>query len=41
MFIEYAFLLESDLRYDWVNYFSVIGLEVFLNILDLYFKKFF
>ncbi|MFP6283545.1 hypothetical protein ACLGED_04730 [Helicobacter pylori] len=37
--IEYASLLESDLRHDWVNYSSAIGLEVFLNTLDPHFKK--
>lgn len=37
--IEYASLLESDLKHDWVNYSSAIGLEMFLNILDPHFKK--
>ncbi len=38
-FIEYASLLESDLRHDWVNYSSAIGLEMFLSMLDPHFKK--
>ncbi len=37
--IEYASLLESDLRHDWVNYSSAIGLEMFLSVLDPHFKK--
>ncbi|AFI06110.1 DDE transposase [Helicobacter cetorum] len=39
--IEYALLLESDLRHDWVNYSSAIGLEMFLGILDPKFERFF
>ncbi|WQS07438.1 IS701 family transposase [Helicobacter pylori] len=37
--IEYASLLESDLKHDWVNYSSAIGLEMFLSVLDPHFKK--
>ncbi|WP_104747907.1 hypothetical protein [Helicobacter cetorum] len=39
--IEYASLLESDLAYDWVNYSSAIGVEMFLGILDPRFEKYF
>ncbi|WP_052306441.1 DDE transposase [Helicobacter cetorum] len=39
--VEYASLLESDLVYDWVNYSSAIGVEMFLGILDPKLEKYF
>lgn len=32
-FTEYASLLDSDLRYDWVNYSTAIGMEVYYRMI--------
>lgn len=41
--IEYASLLNSDLKYDWVNYSTALGMEVFYRIMypesSAYFKE--
>ncbi|PAF54353.1 hypothetical protein BKH42_00085 [Helicobacter sp. 13S00482-2] len=39
--IEYGSLLSSDLRYDWVNYSTAIGVEMFFNFKDPKINKFF
>ncbi|MDO7252839.1 hypothetical protein [Helicobacter cappadocius] len=39
--IEYGSLLSSDLRYDWVNYSTAIGVEMFFNLKDPKINKFF
>lgn len=39
--IEYGALLSSDLRYDWVNYSTAIGVEMFFDFQDTKINKFF
>ncbi|PAF50627.1 hypothetical protein [Helicobacter sp. 13S00477-4] len=39
--IEYGALLSSDLRYDWVNYSTAIGVEMFFDLQDPKINKFF
>ncbi|PAF44510.1 hypothetical protein [Helicobacter sp. 11S02596-1] len=39
--IEYGALLSSDLRYDWVNYSTAIGVEMFFDFQDAKINKFF
>ncbi|PAF48119.1 hypothetical protein BKH46_02070 [Helicobacter sp. 12S02634-8] len=39
--IEYGALLSSDLRYDWVNYSTAIGVEMFFDLKNTKINKFF
>lgn len=41
--VEYASLLNSDLKYDWVNYSTALGMEIFYRLIHpeslVYFKE--
>ena len=39
--IEYGMLLSSDLQYDWVNYSTALGMDLFLSDMSKEFSRYF
>lgn len=39
--VEYGMLLSSDLQYDWVNYSTALGMDLFLNDISSDFHRYF
>lgn len=39
--VEYGMLLSSDLQYDWVNYSTALGMDIFLNDMSSEFNRYF
>lgn len=39
--VEYGMLLSSDLQYDWVNYSTALGMDLFLNNMSNDFSRYF
>ena len=39
--VEYGMLLSSDLQYDWVNYSTALGMDLFLNDMSNEFSRYF